>query len=96
MTEQDLAEYEAWLGVGEVHRAARLKPVLAVGEELHIVSTTLFWKNVNAADPDLPAPTRELLVDARRLGLVKRVARGRAMLNLCCCIRLKPWSGILR
>ncbi len=40
----------------------------------HIVSATLFWKHVNAADPDLPPPTREMLVDAKRMGLVKRFA----------------------
>lgn len=38
----------------------------------HIVSATLFWKNVNGEDPELPRPTRERLVDARRMGLVKR------------------------
>lgn len=38
----------------------------------HIVSATLFWKHVNEGDPDLPRPTREKLVDARRMGLVKR------------------------
>jgi len=40
----------------------------------HIVSATLFWKNVNGKDPDLPRPTREMLVDAKRMGLVKRFA----------------------
>ena len=40
----------------------------------HIVAATLFWKHVNSADPDLPPPTREMLVDAKRMGLVKRFA----------------------
>jgi len=40
----------------------------------HIVSATLFWKHVNGRDPDLPRPTREMLVDAKRMGLVKRFA----------------------
>lgn len=40
----------------------------------HIVSATLFWKHVNIADPELPSPTREMLVDAKRMGLVKRFA----------------------
>ena len=40
----------------------------------HIVSATLFWKHVNGKDPDLPRPTREMLVDAKRMGLVKRFA----------------------
>jgi hypothetical protein len=44
----------------------------------HLVSATLFWKHVNARDPELPLPTREMLVDAKRMGLVKRFA---------------PWNG---
>jgi hypothetical protein len=40
----------------------------------HMVSATLFWKHVNGKDPDLPRPTREMLVDAKRMGLVKRFA----------------------
>ena len=40
----------------------------------HVVSATLFWKHVNEGDPELPVPTREMLVDARRMGLVKRFA----------------------
>lgn len=38
----------------------------------HVVSITLFWRHVGSNDPDLPTPCREYLVDARRLGLVKR------------------------
>ena len=44
------------------------------GTPPHIVSATLFWKHVNGRDPDLPRPTREMLVDAKRMGLVKRFA----------------------
>ena len=40
----------------------------------HVVSATLFWKHVNGKDPELPRPTREMLVDAKRMGLVKRFA----------------------
>jgi len=40
----------------------------------HVVSATLFWKHVNEGDPELPVPTRETLVDAKRMGLVKRFA----------------------
>lgn len=40
----------------------------------HVVSATLFWKHVNEGDPDLPTPDREKLVDAKRMGLVKRFA----------------------
>ncbi len=42
------------------------------GRKFEIVSATLFWKHVHPADPDLPVPTRRRMVDARRLGLVKR------------------------
>src|SRR5690606_10885133 len=38
----------------------------------HVVSATLFWKHVAASDPDLPVPSLEYMVDAHRLGLVKR------------------------
>lgn len=38
----------------------------------HLVSATLFWKHVMGTDPDLPKPTRERMVMAKRLGLVKR------------------------
>jgi hypothetical protein len=38
------------------------------------VSISLFWKHVDAKDPDLPHPSRGRLVDARRLGLVKRLS----------------------
>ena len=40
----------------------------------HVLSATLFWKHVNEGDPELPVPTREMLVDAKRMGLVKRFA----------------------
>lgn len=38
----------------------------------HVVSATLFWKNVGAKDPDLPKPSRFRMIHARRLGLVQR------------------------
>ncbi|WP_367873809.1 hypothetical protein [Luteolibacter sp. Populi] len=34
----------------------------------------MFWKHVNGEDAELPQPTRESLVDARRMGLVRRFA----------------------
>ena len=52
--------------------ASCVLPSCVSGAPLHIVSATLFWKHVNEQDPDLPVPTREMLVDARRMGLVKR------------------------
>ena len=48
--------------------------VSAPAARKHIVSATLFWKHVNGKDPDRPRPTREMLVDAKRMGLVKRFA----------------------
>ena len=42
------------------------------GGTRHIVSATLFWKHVMGVDPELPVPTRERVVMAKRLGLVKR------------------------
>jgi hypothetical protein len=38
----------------------------------HIVSISLFWKNVFAEDPDLPQPTRELMMTAVERDLVRR------------------------
>lgn len=40
----------------------------------HLVATSLFWKPAHAAEPGFPAPTRQLLKDAARLGLVSRHA----------------------
>jgi len=75
-TEEEKAEFEEWFGVAKIFRADRETPPLpdsGLPEGSHqVVSATLFWKHVNGADPDLPVPTRELLVDAGRLGLVKR------------------------
>jgi hypothetical protein len=38
----------------------------------HIVSISLFWKNVRDTDPDLPEPTRDRMQNARELGIAKR------------------------
>lgn len=65
-------EFEELLGVRRVE-AGDWGGVSASGQRArHIVSATLFWKHVSEGDPDLPVPTRERLVDARRMGLVKR------------------------
>ena len=37
-----------------------------------MVAASLFWKNSQADEPDLPPLTRELLKNAGKLGLVKR------------------------
>jgi hypothetical protein len=73
------AEFEEWFGVKEINERGSLahRREINVGEtptllEKHIVSTTLFWKQVNEGDPELPVPTREKLMVARRMGLVKR------------------------
>lgn len=71
MTDDERREFDEWLGVKEIHRSSR-ETTVREGSQPHVVTATLFWKHVNAADPDLPTPTRELVVDAKRLGLVKR------------------------
>jgi hypothetical protein len=61
-------QFEEWFGVSRVLSGNR---VMSEAPR-HIVSATLFWKMVLGSDPDLPAPTRERLVMAKRMGLVKR------------------------
>jgi hypothetical protein len=65
--------YEEWFGVARVIMAERPPPP-APAPLRHVVSATLFWKHVSSSDPDLPPPNREFLIDARRLGLVRRFA----------------------
>jgi hypothetical protein len=40
----------------------------------HLIATSLFWKNVGSGDEELPKPTRELMLNAKELGLVSRYA----------------------
>ena len=40
----------------------------------HLVATSLFWKPAHASETDFPQPSRSLLMDAKRLGLVSRHA----------------------
>ena len=40
----------------------------------HLVATSLFWKPAHAAERDFPQPSRSLLMEAKRLGLVSRHA----------------------
>lgn len=62
-TPDERAELEEWYGVEQVFNRQ---------EKSHIVSFSLFWKNVRAADPDLPEPTRDRMQNARELGLALR------------------------
>jgi hypothetical protein len=62
-TPGEKAELEELYGVEQVFNA-QAKP--------HIASFSLFWKNVNACDPDLPQPTPDLMKRARELGLALR------------------------
>ncbi len=57
---------------GEICPSSTEVAALPPSTKPHVVSATLFWKHVSASDPELPAPSLEYLVDARRLGLVKR------------------------
>ena len=75
VSEKERGQYEEWLGVERIVPAASRKVQSPEGmgkSKPHVVSATLFWKHVNGADPELPVPTRERLVMAKRLGLVKR------------------------
>jgi len=40
----------------------------------HLASTSLFWKPAWLRDPDYPPPTRDLMQDPKRDGLVSRIA----------------------
>jgi hypothetical protein len=70
VTPGERAQYEEWLGVGRKCEGRIVKSER--GEPRRIVTATLFWKHVMGADPELPVPTRERLVMAKRMGLVKR------------------------
>lgn len=69
-------ELDGWFGVERIARPVKRAATgrRARGEREHVVSATLFWKHILAADPELPIATLERLVMARRLGLVKRFA----------------------
>jgi hypothetical protein len=62
-TEAEKLELETFHGVDKVFNAQ---------DKPHIVSVSLFWKHVRESDPDLPEPTRELMMNAKQLGLVRR------------------------
>lgn len=67
-SEVETMEFETHLGVERTERSCRL----AQGTPRHVLSVSIFWKHVGADDPELPTPTRESLIDAKRMGLVKR------------------------
>jgi hypothetical protein len=62
-------EYEELLGIQKILTSKRFVQDSGVR---HYLSVALFWKNVNAADPELPRPNKDLMVNAKRYGLVKR------------------------
>jgi hypothetical protein len=78
VTREEREEFEGWFGINEIFPAPRITTSVATTPQPdqaprpQLVSATLFWKHVGAKDPELPRPSREFLVDARRLGLVKR------------------------
>lgn len=72
VTEDERKQFEDWFGVARVVRGRAVEATALPVK--HIVSATLFWKHVNIADPEMPPPTREMMVDAKRMGLVKRFA----------------------
>jgi len=63
-SKEDRTQMEEWYGTERVVNAQPDKP--------DIVSVSLFWKNVREGDPELPAPTREILQNAQELGFAKR------------------------
>ena len=62
-TPSERATLEDWYDVEQVFNQQ---------DKPHIVSISLFWKNVRDTDPDLPEPTRERMQNARELGIAKR------------------------
>jgi hypothetical protein len=72
VTEDERKQFEEWFGVARVVKGRNVEATALPVK--HIVSATLFWKHVNIADPEMPPPTREMMVDAKRMGLVKRFA----------------------
>lgn len=77
-TEEESRNFEEWFGVASVHPPIENSlPSASVSNgdgsfASHMVTCCLFWKNIQPGDVELPAPRLEMLVDARRLGLVRR------------------------
>jgi hypothetical protein len=75
LTDAHVAEYEADATVAERAQLDEwfdVEQVINPRPSRHVVAASLFWKNVDVDDPELPPPTLELLKDARKLGLVRR------------------------
>lgn len=68
---EERRELDHWFRVAGISPARR-QASPPCGERRHIVAATVFWKHVGAKDPELPRPTRQRLVHARRMGLIKR------------------------
>ncbi len=58
-------EYDDWFAVERVTNPSKAR---------HLVVFSLFWRNLNAEDPELPKITRKTLLKAEEKGLVKRFA----------------------
>jgi hypothetical protein len=62
---KDRAEYDDWFAVDRVINKSKAR---------HLVVFSLFWRNLNTDDPELPPITRETLLKAEEKGLVERFA----------------------
>jgi len=56
----------------EIEDYFAVEDVIHRRESEQVIATSLFWKNVDVGDPDLPTPTLHLLQNAKQLGLSKR------------------------
>jgi hypothetical protein len=77
LTEAQVAEYESHATPAERAEVAAWTEVARVINPQpgkHLIATSLFWKPAHAAENDFPRPTREVLRDAAKLGLVSRHA----------------------
>jgi hypothetical protein len=72
MTDEMVEEFQNKATPAEKERLEVDSVINARPEATHVMSVTLFWKHVDAGDPDLPEPTEEILRQASELGLVKR------------------------
>lgn len=61
----EMAELEEWFGVARTINGR---------ETRNVVAASLFWKNCNPWQPELPPITRDLMLNAVELGLVSRYA----------------------
>jgi hypothetical protein len=62
---KDRAEYDDWFAVDRVINKSKA---------LHLVVFSLFWRNLNTDDPELPPLDRNTLMRAEEKGLVQRFA----------------------